>query len=261
MLIGIGSINNEQLSRAVKTFLKFSSCWGSNWQVVALLALVPMMLVGCATNKDLEALRLDMKNRFTTTQTQLEDQVRGVQQEVDSMRNRVMVLETDLTKISTEQEARLKEGLKQVGNSLANLKQRVETLSQLKKDLEVIQVDVALLKPLGLLVDEVKTQLQSTNMELDNVMARMQTSESTMNELESVLQSLEVKQSEMEDETARLASRVGSLGKGIAERIRAEVKLAKESITQLEHALELLGPVEVEKIDQKVESTVPRPSS
>ncbi|GJL54045.1 MAG: hypothetical protein NPIRA02_11770 [Nitrospirales bacterium] len=166
-------------------------------------------------------------------------------------------LEAEFTKFSAEQRAKLNARIEDVRSSLASLEQQVETFGTLKEGLQEVQTDIALLKPLGLMLEKVEAQLESTHAEVETLIDRMAANKRELGNFDKTLGGIKATQREMGGQIDHLVKTVDFIEKGMVERIHAEVRLAKESIKQLEQTLKLLEPIQ---IHQKIETSVSEPT-
>lgn len=176
-------------------------------------------LPGCATNKDLQRLRTEVEQDLST-----------VKQDLQGVR-------TELRGLSARQEEKLAQVRSDVHASLERLREQVTALGKLREDLENVRADVALLKPLGMVLDSVQERLEATHGVIEKLKAEAQTHQAAIAKLEGNIQDVQALQEEIAKETQRVEAVIGEIGEGIIERLRMEMTFAKDRIQQLEQVL------------------------
>ena len=221
---------------------------------MALLALLLVQVLGCATSKDLEAVRVEMGDKLSATRKAMEGQIQASHQQLEGMARQVGTMQTRLDRLGTEQTARIEAIRQTVGTSLADLQRQVATLTQLRKDVQDVRADVALLKQIGVALESIKGQLDTTTATVDNLRAEAKTQESAIASLQSELQEFKSVQEAITKETVRLHSVIGTIGQGVTHGLQVELNLARERVAKLEEALKRFQPTE---LDGKAETPLP----
>lgn len=205
--------------------------WCAGW--VTLLLLV----TGCATPRDLEELRSDVRAQVTASQSRMDSELGTTKNQLDAVARKVGSLEEKVDELRTIQQASVAEVRQDMKVAIEDFQQQVAALEKVRQQLEDVRTDVALLKPLGMALDSVQERIEATQGIVESLKQEAQTHQTSIAQLAGDVQAVHDAQAKITQETERLSLVVKEVGEGVIERLRMEMNFARDRVKQLEQVL------------------------
>lgn len=195
------------------------------------------LLAGCVTNKDLETLRTDIGQQLVMTKEELAKRTRENQEKIAALDQSLQTVHTQLQQLSARQQTELSAVRKDVDTALTQLDEHRATLTKVRQELERVRTDLALLKPLGIALENVQARLDTTHSLVNALKAETESQRETIAQLGEEVQDVRAAQEAIQQETEHVKAVVEEIGAELVQRLRLELNYARERLHQLEQVL------------------------
>jgi chromosome segregation ATPase len=215
-----------------------------------------LLVTGCASTKELHKLETQLEHQLQETHQQIEQQRARHSQDLQVVEQGVQAVRQDLRQLSAQHQVQFSEAQAQVNSGLKRLDQQGDALEKVWRELENVRTDMSRLKPLRRVLDQVQEQLETTDGVINALKTDTAAQKATISKLEGSMLDIQALQKHLQGATDRLRAVVGEIGEGMVQRLKLEMRYARDRLYQLEQVLDH-WPVEEKDENSNVFHMVP----